>query len=295
MEEGVELHHFAEGEGEEILVVHGGPGIPPQDPFPGLSRLSHRYRFHYYHQRGCGKSTRPVQQLEGSLYTKMTTLERRLGLSAQLADIERIRRILKKDRLTLVGHSYGGFLAAMYAAEFPGHVERLILVVPASVLQIPPVDGGLYHHVREGIKEESVGREYDAYLQRLMDFESVLSMDESSLAALNREFVSFYERAAREISMEMEGETPPDWIGGFVQQANFLSLGRESDFRKYMKRIRVPTLLIAVGRDLSPASATDSYKTIPRLTYTLMEESGHFPFYDQPEQFARILRQFLER
>ena len=47
------------------------------------------------------------------------------------ATIERIRRILGRDRLTLVGHSFGAFLAAMYAAEFPDRVEALRSVVGA--------------------------------------------------------------------------------------------------------------------------------------------------------------------
>jgi len=56
----------------------------------------------------------------------MTKLDQTLGLGAQIADIERIRQILGEDKLILVGHSWGGFLASLYAAEFPEHVTALI-------------------------------------------------------------------------------------------------------------------------------------------------------------------------
>ncbi len=56
----------------------------------------------------------------------MQTLEQTLGISAQVADIERIRRILGEEKLIMVGHSFGGFLASLYAAEFPEHVARMV-------------------------------------------------------------------------------------------------------------------------------------------------------------------------
>src|SRR5207249_1585729 len=64
-------------------------------------------------------------------------LERTLGIGAQVADIERIRHILGQKRLVLIGHSFGAFLASMYAAEFPEHVAGLVLVAPSGVLVLP--------------------------------------------------------------------------------------------------------------------------------------------------------------
>jgi proline iminopeptidase len=47
------------------------------------------------------------------------------------------RTILGGGKLMLVGHSFGGFLASLYAAEFPQHVKALILIAPADVLVFP--------------------------------------------------------------------------------------------------------------------------------------------------------------
>ncbi len=97
VESDISLHFDAYGEGHPVLVVHGGPGIPYAGAWKGLESLTDRFRFFYYHQRGCGSSSRPFDRFESSdYYSNMTELERTLGLGAQIADIERIRRYLTK-------------------------------------------------------------------------------------------------------------------------------------------------------------------------------------------------------
>jgi proline iminopeptidase len=95
VEEDIDLFHFAEGEGRNVLIVHGGPGAPYAEPWTGLEPLTGTYRFHYYDQRGCGQSTRPINSFASTnYYENMTNLDRTLGLGAQIADIERIRQLL---------------------------------------------------------------------------------------------------------------------------------------------------------------------------------------------------------
>lgn len=137
------------GEGHPVLVVHGGPGIPYGNAWKGLDALTDQYQFDYYHQRGCGNSTRPFDRFEGgNFYDNMIELERTLGLGTQIADIERIRQILGREKITLIGHSFGGFIATLYAAEFPNRVDRLILVAPAGVLPPPDEERNLFDVAR---------------------------------------------------------------------------------------------------------------------------------------------------
>jgi proline iminopeptidase len=91
-----------------------GPGYPYRQPWTGLEALTADYRFHYYDQRGCGRSSRPIESFaSNSSYKNIQTLDQTLGIGAQLSDIERIRHILSErpddERLILVGHSFGAF------------------------------------------------------------------------------------------------------------------------------------------------------------------------------------------
>ena len=197
METDIKLSHFSAGKGKNILVVHGGPGAPDVMPWSGLQSLTEAYQFHYYAQRGCGGSSRPIDKFESSnFYRNMKTLERTLGLGAQVADIERIRQILGEDKLTLIGHSFGGFLASIYAAEFPERVARLVLVAPADVLVLPNDRGGLYEAVRKKLPED-MQAEYSAYLDALFDFKTLFRKSESDLARFNQTFARYYARATQ--------------------------------------------------------------------------------------------------
>ena len=54
----VELYYFSEGKSTPVLVLHGGPGFPANEPWKGLTLLADRYEFYYYHARGCGVKRR---------------------------------------------------------------------------------------------------------------------------------------------------------------------------------------------------------------------------------------------
>ena len=68
VESDIKLYHWAEGAGTNVLVIHGGPGYPIEQPLAGLAPLTNRYRFHYYDQRGCGQSSRPIEKFASSNY-----------------------------------------------------------------------------------------------------------------------------------------------------------------------------------------------------------------------------------
>ena len=123
----------------------------------------------------------PLIALEGSnFYENMITLERTLGLGAQVADIERVRQILGQDKLTLVGHSYGGFIATLYAAEFPDHVDKLVLVSPAGVLTPPDEERNLFELARTKL-DASEQNEFDALIEEYLDFANIFSKSDDDL------------------------------------------------------------------------------------------------------------------
>lgn len=287
---GIALHHFATGSGEDVVVVHGGPGIAPERPWRGAEHLA-GLRLHFYHQRGCGLSSRPITAPpEGSTYRKIVAAEGRLGLAEQIADLERIRRILGREKLVLVGHSFGALIAGLYAAEFPDRVQALVLVAPAPLFEIPVPEGDLFAQIRGRLPAAMQG-EFDAYLKEYFDFPALMKLDEARLSAFFGRLSRFYAAAA---GMDWKPEGPGRALGGWMQIGVFLSLGRSHDWTAAMKGVTVPVLVVHGEKDLQPRAASERIaRLFPAGRLTAVAGAGHFPFDEQPAAFAAAVGKFL--
>src|SRR5713101_4988362 len=104
---GVRLYTRRVGHGPPVVVLHGGPGA------------HHDYLLLHYDQRGGGRS--PVPR------------DVPVGWREHVADLEALRGHWELDRLTVVGYSWGGLLALLYALEHPDRIARLALVSSAPV------------------------------------------------------------------------------------------------------------------------------------------------------------------
>lgn len=299
VEDDIELARFSEGQGRNMLIIHGGPGAPFSAPVDGLTHLSDEYQIHYYAQRGCGESTRPINRFDSpNTYENMKTLEQTLGLGAQIADIERIRQILGDEKLIIVGHSWGGFLASLYAAEFPERVEALILVSPANVLILPQPDAesDLFASVRSRLPAGQQA-EFDAFMESYMDFNTIFEKSEADLIALNQQFAEYY---ASVVSVEsvMDAASIPEQgqPGGWMVWAQYLSMGKRHDYSTALADVGVPVLVIHGADDLQSETASRLYAdAFPNSKFVVIEDASHFAFQEQPDLFADTVSEFLNK
>jgi proline iminopeptidase len=295
VEPDVKLHYFTSGEGTPVVVVHGGPGYPPAKPWRGLESLAGRYRFYYYDQRGSGESTRLFDRFTSSnTWQNMQQLDRGLGLGAQVADLERIRRILGVEKLTLVGHSFGGLLAAFYAAEFPERIAKLVLVAPAELLVMPPENGGLFPAVRERLPEGQRAR-FDAFLKEYLDFKGIFAKDEAGLIDMNVRMNEFYLAAYPKPETIAGGGVKVGRQGGWMAWAMYLGMGQRHDYRDAMRSTAFPVEIVHGAEDLQSEKASRLYLDIyPKARFETINGAAHFAFEEQPEEFARRAGSFLE-
>jgi proline iminopeptidase len=297
MEEDIRLYHFAEGEGRNVVVVHGGPGFPYRQPWAGLAPLIGEYRFHYYDQRGCGRSTRPFDRFEDkNNWKNIQKLEQTLGIGAQVADLERIRRILGEERLILIGSSFGGLLATLYAAEFPERVEAMVLVAPADLLVMPPPSGGLFEDVGKRLPAE-MQNEYQAFLADYFDFGGLFKKSEAELAAMNVGFTKFYRVVypvgTGEGSDSAQKEIPEQGEpGGWMVQGQYFSLGKRHDYRDALKVIEAPVLVVHGALDLQTEATSRLYADhFVNGRFEVMMGAGHFVYEERPAAFAAVVKE----
>ncbi|WP_310396506.1 proline iminopeptidase-family hydrolase [Hymenobacter sp.] len=101
----------------KVLLLNGGPGAT-HEYFECMENFLPRegIEFIYYDQLGCGLSDNPKD-------TAMWSLPR------YVEEVEQVRQALNltKDNFYLLGHSWGGILAAEYAFKYQQHLKGLII------------------------------------------------------------------------------------------------------------------------------------------------------------------------
>lgn len=295
VESDISLAFESYGEGDPVLVVHGGPGIPYENNWQGLESLTDRYQFYFYHQRGCGNSTRPFDRFDGSFYQNMIDLEQTLGLGAQIADIERIRQIIGVEKITLIGHSFGGFIATLYAAEFPERVKKLVLVSPAGVLTPPDEKRDIFQLSRAKLESQHVD-EFDELKKEYFDFGNIFSKSDRELADLHGKLGEYLLMAFGDEESEPASNST---IGGWSVFALYFSMGRASDYRPALTEITAPTLILQGKDDEIAMAGAKSYQPIGDSQFILVDRdesgqpAGHFVFDQAPHSFGKLIEEFL--
>jgi proline iminopeptidase len=276
VEPGITVRGLVSGVGSPV-VVHGGPGFPPQTTWAGLDAFADRHRFWYPHQRGSGWSDRPVDRFATNDFgANLQVLDAKLGMVPQIADLERLRRALGVEKLDLIGHSFGGLIACLYAVEFPSHVGKILLIAPAAMVQFPTASGGLYEEIRKVLPADRKGP-YEAWLRDFFDYGRLFQRTETELRAINAGVIPFYLEAARNGStLPPADNTNPSLIGGWMMQSLFFSMGQRHDWRPALAGIRCPVTLVYGDADLSEADDFDAYRVIPGLRIAKIPGGIHF-------------------
>jgi proline iminopeptidase len=268
------------GQGQPIIILHGGPDFNHSYLLPAMDHLSDAYRLIYYDQRGRGKSAGNVQPEDVSIVT-------------ETEDLERLREYFQLDTMTVLGHSWGGVLAMEYTLRHPARVSHLILMntAPAS-----HADYELFHQDRlqraaadiEKMKAISSSARYatgdletDAEYYRI-HFKAAIRQPEqleNLVRSLRANFTAETIRKARAIEDRLMEET---WYTS------------EYDLLPKLKGLHVPALVIHGDCDLIPAACAQHIaEAIPGARFVLLKDSGHFAFIENPEGVRRAMDKFL--
>lgn len=110
--------------GDTVVVLHGGPGLHMQYLVPDLLPLARDHILIFYDQRGGGQSSVPSDtgKLNARYYVR---------------DLEAVRRHFCLERMAVLGHSWGGLLAALYAQRHGDRIARLLLLDSDPPKRIP--------------------------------------------------------------------------------------------------------------------------------------------------------------
>jgi proline iminopeptidase len=127
---GARLHAEAFGPSDStlIIVLHGGPGADYRYLLNCRDLAALGYRVVFYDQRGSGLSQRFSQKSYTSLGIGALNL-----MYDDLSGVIAHYRTSRKQKVFLIGHSWGGMLATGYAARHPDAVQGLVVCEPGGL------------------------------------------------------------------------------------------------------------------------------------------------------------------
>lgn len=257
-----------EGTGAPIVLLPAAPGFDHGYFHPYLTSLAAHATVVYYDPRGCGRSAAGPPEA--------------YGLEPAAADVERVRRRLGGGRIDLLGHGWGAAVAIRYAERHPEGAGRLILIGPTPratpFLDAAALRGALTDRMREAIAALE-GNRYlsaDGRLRERLRILAPLLFHRLTDRSFHDAFVDGMTVSAAPFDAAVAGDLP--------------------DLQPALGLLRRPILIVAGRHDrtASPADAEAVRRAAPAARLVILEESGAVPFADQPVEFLKAVRAFLE-
>ena len=277
---GVRLFYRQVGSGPQtIVVLHGGPGFSMEYLADDLAPLARRHRVLFYDQRGTGRST-------------LVNSPEALDAQRFAEDLEALRRHFKLEQLTLLGHSWGAGVAALYALRYPERVTALIIV------------GGMpLHHAGfvRTFEQLHAGRDPQAR-ERLQQRREAWLADPGDAFACRAYYDVWFEPFVADRATALPGKG--DFCAGTpqalrnkidaVDRYTIASLG-EWDWRGALGTVPARSLVVHGTRDvIAVDSARQWAGALANARLLLFDGVGHFPYLEAPERFFGAIEAFMQ-
>ncbi len=277
--DGIRLFYQKAGNGRQVIIAPARLFL-----FEDFKQLADRFTLIAYDMRGRGRSDAVA---DGE----------KLSIHHDVKDLEAVRQHFRLSRFSLVGYSYLGLMAIMYAMDYGERVERIVQIGP-----VPLKFGTEYpaHLSHEGaLTEAGANPEEVAELERLRE------------AGINKSNPKeFCERQWRVMRFWLVGnpanverlgqgvcDMPNEWPINLARhfQYGFASVKRLDIPRERVTKVRHPVLTIHGTRDRNaPYGAGREWASLlPNARLLTVEGAAHQVFAEYPEVVFGAIRTFL--
>lgn len=252
-----EIFYWIVGNGPPVVLLHPFP-VHHEFWLPVAETLSSKYRLIMPDLRGHGES---------GVGDGPATMEK------HAADLRAVLDDADIGRAPIIGISIGGYLLFAFWRGFRGRVAALGLCNTKA-----PADN----------EEARAGR-----LQTAND-------------VVQRGTEPFFESMIPKVLAKSTRDSRPDLVDGAMRMMKKMSadgvaqvqrgMAERPDSVETLKTINVPTLLVTGGEDVTTGveEAELMRQHIAGSQMRVIPKAGHYSAWEQPEQFASILRQFLD-
>ena len=175
---------------------------------------------------------------------------------------------LDLQKVSLLGHSIGGWLAAEMAVSCPQIVDRLVLADAAGIQPQKGEITDIFLHGQDGARQMAFFN-----LKQIAEYDELFGRKPS--------------REEREIIIQNQENTIRYCWKPYMFNRSLTHL---------LPRLRVPTLVIWGKEDqIIPLECGERYqRAIPGARLEVLPQCGHNPHLEKTEQFVGLVREFLK-
>lgn len=287
--------------GDTLLYLHGGPGASCLD---------------FVNQAKALSGNRKVVLLDqlGVLRSEAIAEDESYSMEYQIEMLEEMRKRLGIKQWSLLGHSYGGMLAVLYAYTYPDSIHKIILECPSLCFEdsarstaeyLSGHISGLNDKQAMELCEKIKSADYPDKTEIVWDLSTLLGYVTDMELRFYLHGISFEEY---EMSMDTSSITDEMWAKGERHLTKLLEAQPEPNGSLQKKvmmtdnllpvvpKIAAPMLLINGAYD--PACTKNQIAYImshgQNVTQAVFEHSGHFPRLEEAEKYTNIVLRFLD-
>jgi proline iminopeptidase len=277
-----ELFVYEIGEGEPVVVLHGGPGGELTPLLPIANGLESEYRFVFYDQRGSLRSRSDPDSI---------------SMAKHVEDLETLRGALGAERIRLVSHSAGTLLAFEYLRAHPDRVANVALVGA-----LPHKNGRAYFDAEYEALWRTVADDVKAFAERAAVQAEIraAALDDSTLTPKQEAQLALLRQVGAEmVRVERWREGLPARVNPVAARATRASTNFEYDVGPLLAAHPFPITVIngeldyTVGPRGSPLWRRLAETTAPAVRVVVIPDASHLVWRDDPDAFREALEEAL--
>jgi proline iminopeptidase len=276
---GGRVWYEAEGDGEPLVLVTGGPGTGHDHYHPWFTALAGGRRVVYVDFPGTGRSDALA---DPTGYT----------VAAYAATIDAVRRDLGAERISLVGLSFGAIPGLEYAIRYPDRVRRLVLSngqVSARTWQESNID--------------NVNRELAAQFPEV--WEQLLAIRARGVRSLDPRYQELVATILPDLNWVDPWGHPRLAEGTFSEEVYRAFIGDDPEwtvsgtlagYEPDLADVRMPVLVVTgrYDRVTTPRVAYECCRGLPAgAQLVVFERSAHRPWVEESADYTAVLDRFL--
>jgi proline iminopeptidase len=258
-----------------VILLTGGPGNSYNQLEVMAKTMSNKFRCILPEQRGTGKSIpKPFDSTTISVYLLTK-------------DIKTLIEKLHLQNPVIIGHSWGGTLAMSFASEFPMLSKHLILIAPGPHKDAKRGFEVLFSnrtHTRSFTEEQRLIQLNERIKNHQADASEILE----SKKLARRAYI--FANPVPDSIFNLVNADRNTVAEALILQDLFRNFDVSASLKKYKGRIDI----ISGRQDIVGFFSYEIKIDQPSANLYWINNCGHFPMYEQPDEFYKILYKVLK-